>query len=118
MSNTTLDINPVIDGESVVKDATYNSKKVNIRGLVYYVQFKYSSAGAMDGTLKLQGSQDPATMGWQDVLNGSHDITVVGGVGGGAFNISNAAYPFMRIVVSPETADGTFTAVVNTKEWN
>ena len=119
MSLTTPDDKLIIDDVSVTDGDSYESAKRHIIGLCAYIQFKYASAGSPAGTIKLQGSTDPAVMGWEDVVNGSHTIEVTDGAGSGAFNVSNAVYPYFRLLVEPTGADITgLTAVYETKEWN
>lgn len=65
-----------------------------------------------NASLKLQGSNAPGVLTWQDIPNSSTNITADDGV---LINVSNAGYGFVRAVVSLDSGSIDITAAINGK---
>lgn len=65
-----------------------------------------------NASIKLQGSNKPDVLDWEDIPNSSTNITAAGGV---LLNVSNAGYGFVRAVVALDSGSIEMTCVINGK---
>lgn len=71
-----------------------------------------SSETLANASFKLQGTNKPGILSWQDIPNSSTNITGDDGV---LINVSNAGYGFVRAVVTLDSGSLNFTCVINGK---
>ncbi len=81
---------------------------VDARGIAIQVGFTPSGEASSAGTLKLQGSNAPDTLGWVDIANSSQ--AVAAGVGH-LWNVTDCEYRYIRVYWTP-------TAAVTGKTWS
>lgn len=109
---------------------TASPMNVNIASAAIDVRFNFGYAlqavytgSTISGTLKLQGSCDPATgyspiggpTNWTDISNSS---VVISAAGSQLYNVTDVMYNWVRLVytdASSGTSDGVLTAIINVK---
>lgn len=91
--------------------ASSNSLPLNIDECVSYcVHAKFT--GAPVGELKIQGSNDPAILGYDDITDSISAVTEAGGY---ILNVELPAYSFIRLVYTATSGTGTINAKINAK---
>lgn len=90
---------------------TITSASANIDEVVSYcVQAKFT--GSPVGTIELQGSNNPALLGYTVI---DLSISAVNGAGSYMVNVEFPAYSYVQLVYIPTSGTGTMDAVINTK---
>ncbi|KKL93182.1 hypothetical protein LCGC14_1877230 [marine sediment metagenome] len=98
-------------GVTTLQNVDYNLQNVNDQSKSAYglsVQLVYTSGGAFDWTLKLQGSNDGVN--FSDIVGSSLNITANGNT---IFDVGNPNYRILRVVATPTSGTVTFVLTYN-----
>ena len=76
----------------------------------YAIQAKFT--GSPVGTLKLQGSNDLAILGYTDITD---TITAISGSGTYLVNVELPCYSYVQLVYTATSGSGTLNAFINSK---
>lgn len=79
-------------------------------GCSYCIQAAFT--GTPVGIIKLQGSNDPALLGYTDI---SESISAVTGPGTYMVNVEFPVYSFVHLVYTSTSSSGTLNAKINVK---
>ncbi len=96
---------------TTLQNVDYNLQNVNDQSKSAYglsVQLVYTSGGAFDWTLKLQGSNDGVN--FSDIVGSSLNITANGNT---IFDVGNPNYRILRVVATPTSGTVTFVLTYN-----